>query len=93
VAGSLLRLADRIDLTDQHWQVLSPILFREASTHPNIREHLRGLYFTLMELTEAVLDAASARELDRDRRTAAGDTLVAVPAAPGQLQPVQQPHP
>jgi AcrR family transcriptional regulator len=78
VAGSLVRLADRIGLTDQHWQVLSAILFREASKHPDVRDHLRTLYSTLMELTEGVLDAASTRELDHGRRTAAAGTFVAV---------------
>jgi AcrR family transcriptional regulator len=43
VAGSLVRLADRIGLTGHHSQVLSAILFREASTHPDVREHLRAL--------------------------------------------------
>jgi AcrR family transcriptional regulator len=78
VAGSLLRLADRIGLTGQHWQVLNTILFREASTHPDIRDYLRTVYSTLMELTETVLDAASSRKLDHDRRTAAAGTFVAV---------------
>ena len=78
VAGSLVRLADRIGLTAHHSQVLSAILFREASTHPDIRDHLRGLYAALMELTEAVLDAASPRKLDRRQRTAAAGTFVAV---------------
>src|SRR5665647_1957530 len=54
------------------------ILFREASTHPDVRDHLRALYAALMELTEAVLDAASPRKLDRGRRTAAAGTFVAV---------------
>ena len=78
VAGSLVRLADRIGLTGHHSQVLSAILFREASTHPDVRDHLRALYAVLMELTEAVLDAASPRKLDGDRRTAAAGTFVAV---------------
>jgi len=78
VAGSLVRLADRIGLTGHHSQMLSAILFREASTHPDVRDHLRALYAVLMELTEAVLDAASPRKLDRERRTAAAGTFVAV---------------
>ena len=78
VAGSLLRLADRIGLTGHNWQVLNTILFREAGTHPDIRGYLRSVYSTLMELTETVLDAASSRKLDRDRRTAAAGTFVAV---------------
>ena len=78
VAGSLVRLADRIGLTGRHSQVLSAILYREASTHPDIRDHLRALHLALMELTEAVLDAASPRKLDRGRRKAAAGTFVAV---------------
>jgi AcrR family transcriptional regulator len=78
MAGSLVRLADRIGLTGRHSQVLSAILFREASTHPDVREHLHALYAALMELTEAVLDAASPRKLDHDRRAAAAGTFVAV---------------
>jgi AcrR family transcriptional regulator len=78
VAGSLVRLADRIGLTGYHSQVLSAILFREAGTHPDVRDHLRALYAALMELTEAVLDAASPRKLDRRGRKAAAGTFVAV---------------
>lgn len=54
------------------------ILFREASTHADVRDHLRGLCCVLMELTEAVLDAASTQKLDHARRTAAAGTFVAV---------------
>jgi len=78
VAGSLVRLADRIGLTGHHSPVLNAILFREASTHPDVRDHLHALYAVLMELTEVVLDAASPRKLDRDRRDAAAGTFVAV---------------
>lgn len=78
VAGSLVRLADKIGLTGRHSQVLSAILFREASTHPDVRDHLCALYAALMELTEAVLDAASPRKLTPGRRSAAAGTFVAV---------------
>jgi AcrR family transcriptional regulator len=78
MAGSLVRLADRIDLSRHHSKVLSAILFREASTHPDVREHVRALHAGLTELTEAVLDAASPRKLDHRRRTAAAGTFVAV---------------
>lgn len=78
VAGSLVRLADRIGLTRHHSQVLSAILFREASTHPDVRDHLRALHGALMDLTEAVLDAASPIKLDKGRRHAAAGTFVAV---------------
>ena len=78
VAGSLVRLADRIGLTSHHREVLSAILFREASTHPDVREHLGALHTALMDVTEEVLDAASPRALDRGRRRAAAGTFVAV---------------
>lgn len=78
VAGSLVRLADTIGLTGHHSQVLSAILFREASTHPDVRDHIGALYFALMEMTEAVLDAASLRRLDGGRRKAVAGTFVAV---------------
>jgi AcrR family transcriptional regulator len=78
LAGSLVRLADRVGLTGHHWQVISTILFREASTHPDVRDHLRALHSALMDLTEAVLDAASPRTLDHRRRKAAAGTFVAV---------------
>jgi len=78
LAGSLVRLADRIGLTRHHSQVLSAILFREASTHPDVREYLHALHAALMDLTEAVLDAASPRVLDDRRRNAAAGTFVAV---------------
>ncbi|MEO8517755.1 MAG: helix-turn-helix domain-containing protein [Dermatophilaceae bacterium] len=78
LAGSLLRLADRIGLTRHHSQVLSEILFREASTHPYVRDHIDALHKALMDVTETVLDAASPRQLDRMRRRAAAGTFVAV---------------
>ena len=78
LAGSLMRLADRIGLTRHHSQVLSEILFREASTHPDVRQHIGALHAALMEVTETVLDAASPRQLDRGRRKAAAATFVAV---------------
>jgi AcrR family transcriptional regulator len=78
LAGSLTRLADRIGLTRHHSQVLSAILFREASTHPDVRDHLGALHAALMDVTEAVLDAASPRTLDHRGRTAAAGTFVAV---------------
>ena len=78
MAGSLVRLADRIGLTRHHSQVLSEILFREARTHPDVRQHLVALHSALMEVTETVLDAASPRALDGGRRRAAAGTFVAV---------------
>jgi AcrR family transcriptional regulator len=78
LAGSLLRLARELDLGRHHSLVLSTILFREASTHPEVGDYLRALRDGLIELTERVLDAASPNALDKRRRSAAADTYVAV---------------
>jgi len=93
LAGSLVRLADRIGLTRHHSQVLSVILFREASTHPDVRDHLRALHTALIDLTEAVLDAASPRQLDRCRRKAAAGTFVAVLMHEASFQRFDDPLP
>src|SRR5665811_1750635 len=91
VAGSLVRLADRIGLTGHHSQVLSAILFREASTHPDVREHPGALHTSLMELTEEVLDAASPAKAG-PRSTQSGRWHVRDRAdARGQLPPFQRP--
>lgn len=78
LAGSLVRLAERIGLTRHHPDVLSDVLFREVSTHPDVGEHVRALYTALMDVTEEVMEAASPRALDRGRRKAAANTFVAV---------------
>jgi AcrR family transcriptional regulator len=91
VAGSLVRLADRIGLTSHHREVLSAILFREASTHPDVREHPGALHTSLMELTEEVLDAASPAKAG-PRSTQSGRWHVRGRAdARGQLPPFQRP--
>lgn len=54
-------------------------IFREAGTHPDVREHLRALREGLLELSEPVLDLASPRALDPNRRGHAAQTYVAVP--------------
>jgi len=77
-AGSLLRLARALGLGRHESVVLRIIIFREAATHPEVREHLRTLREGLLELTEAVLDAAVERVLDPVRRRQAAHTFVAV---------------
>jgi AcrR family transcriptional regulator len=78
VPGSLLRLAHRLDLTRHRSRVMQAILFREAQTHTDVRQHLEALHAGLLELTERVLDAASPRQLDQHRRRQAAGTYVAV---------------
>jgi AcrR family transcriptional regulator len=77
-AGSLLRLARRLDLGRHESMVLRTIIFREASTHPEVREHAGTLRAGLLELTEKVLDAAIQEPLDPQRRRQAAQTYVAV---------------
>lgn len=77
-AGSLLRLARRLGLGQHESIVLRTIIFREASTHREVRDHVGALRTGLVELTEQVLDAASHQPLEPSRRHAAAQTYVAV---------------
>ncbi len=78
VSGSLVRLARRLDLSAHESLVLRTIIFREANTHPEVREHVRALRTGLVDLTERVLDAASRTVLSPARRRDAAQTYVAV---------------
>ena len=77
-AGSLLRLARTLHLGDHESVVLRTIIFREARTHPEVRQHIAALRGELVKLTEGVLDAAVERVLDPVRRRQAAHTFVAV---------------
>lgn len=77
-AGSLWRLARRLGLGRHESVVLRTIIFREARTHPEVREHIRALRTGLLELTENVLDAALAGGVDPRWRRQAAETYVAV---------------
>jgi AcrR family transcriptional regulator len=77
-ADSLLRLARALGLADHESVVLRTIIFREAGTHPEVRQRIAALREGLLELTEAVLDAAVERVLDPVRRRQAAHTFVAV---------------
>lgn len=77
-AGSLVRLAGALGIGRHQSVVLRTIIFREAGTHPEVGEHVRALREGLLELTEAVLDAAVEKVLDPVRRRQAAHTFVAV---------------
>jgi AcrR family transcriptional regulator len=77
-AGSLLRLAHRLGLDRRESVVLRTIVFREVGTHPEVREHLRRLREGMLELTEAVLDAAVEHVIDPVLRRQAAHTFVSV---------------
>jgi fructose 1,6-bisphosphatase len=58
--------------------VLRTIIFREASTHPEVRQHIAKLRGGLVELTEAVIEAALPHVVDPVLRRQAAQTFVAV---------------
>ena len=78
IAGSLIGLAQRLNLRRSQSPVLASILFREAGTHPEVGHHLHAIHEGLVELTERVLDEAASRPLNRPRRRDAADTFVAI---------------
>jgi hypothetical protein len=78
IAGSLTRLARRLDLAGHHAVALRSIIFREAGTHREAREHAGAFRTALHELTERVLDAASPVKLNARRRREAAQIYVAV---------------
>jgi AcrR family transcriptional regulator len=91
VAGSLLRLARRLNLGEHRSEVLRTIIHREASTHPEVRDHISALRRHLQSLTEEVMDAASPHRLEPRRRRKAAQTYVAVMIADANSQQLGAP--
>jgi AcrR family transcriptional regulator len=77
-AGSLLALHRRLGLESHDSLVLRTIIFRESGTHPEVRDHLRRLRRTLVELTESALDQAVEWTLAKTLRRQAAETFVSV---------------
>jgi AcrR family transcriptional regulator len=77
-AGSLLAMHRRLGLEDHDSLVLRTIIFRESGTHPEVRDHLRQLRRSLVELTESALDQAVGRTLAKVLRRQAAETFVSV---------------
>ena len=77
-AGSLLALHRRLGLEDHDSLVLRTIIFRESGTHPEVRDHLRRLRRSLVELTESALDQAVEWTLAKTLRRQAAETFVSV---------------
>ena len=77
-AASLVAMHRRLGLEDHDSLVLRTIIFRESSTHPEVRDHLRRLRRALVELTEAALDQAVEWTLARTLRRQAAETFVSV---------------
>ena len=77
-AGSLLALHRRLGLEEHDSLVLRTIIFRESGTHPEVRDHLRRLRRSLVELTESALDQAVEWTLGKKLRRQAAETFVSV---------------
>lgn len=77
-AGSLLAMHRRLGLEDHDSLVLRTIIFRESGTHPEVRDHLRQLRRSLVELTEVALDQAVEWSVARTLRRQAAETFVSV---------------
>jgi AcrR family transcriptional regulator len=77
-ARSLVALHRRLGLETHDSLVLRTIIFRESGTHPEVRDHLRWLRRSLVELTEAALDQAVDWALAKTLRRQAAETFVSV---------------
>jgi AcrR family transcriptional regulator len=77
-ASSLLALHRRLGLDTHDSLVLRTIIFRESGTHPEVRDHLRRLRRSLVELTETALDQAVEWTLAKTLRRQAAETFVSV---------------
>lgn len=77
-ARSLLALHRRLGLDTHDSPVLRVIIFRESGTHPEVRDHLRRLRRSLVELTESALEQAVDWTLAKTLRRQAAETFVSV---------------
>lgn len=77
-AHALLDLHRRLGLDTHDSLVLRTIVFRESGTHPEVRNHLRRLRRTLVELTESALEQAVDWTLAKTLRRQAAETFVSV---------------
>ncbi|WP_424235252.1 TetR/AcrR family transcriptional regulator [Actinophytocola sp.] len=63
VAASLRRLVAELDARNRASTLLSHLLWREADTHPSVKEALQERFSTVVEQVRAVIQAASAGPL------------------------------
>ncbi|KQZ70597.1 TetR/AcrR family transcriptional regulator [Nocardioides sp. Root151] len=77
-AASLLAMHRRLGLEDHDSLVLRTIIFRESGTHPEVRDHLRKLRRSLVELTESALEQAAEWSVAAKLRRQAAETFVSV---------------
>lgn len=78
VAGSLARLARKVDIGGHESLVLRTIIFRESSTHPEVRDHVRRLRQGLVDQAQRVIDASCETNPPAALRRQAAQTFVAV---------------
>jgi AcrR family transcriptional regulator len=77
VAGTLVALAEQIDLGGQDSPVLDTIIWRETETHPEVRRRLADLYQVLFRLTRRAVIAAESMAAVHPRLDAAVQSFVA----------------
>jgi AcrR family transcriptional regulator len=79
VAASLRRLVAELDARNRASTLLSHLLWREADTHPSVKEALQARFVTVVDQVRAVIQAASTGSLPlADVNTAAGLLALAV---------------
>jgi AcrR family transcriptional regulator len=79
VAASLRRLVAELDARNRASTLLSHLLWREADTHPSVKEALQARFATVVDQVRAVIQAASMGALPlADVDTASGLLALAV---------------
>jgi len=79
VAASLRRLVAELDARNRASTLLSHLLWREADTHPSVKEALQARFTTVVDQVRVVIQAASTAALPlTDVETAAGLLALAV---------------
>ena len=63
VAASLRRLVAELDARNRASTLLSHLLWREADTHPSVKEALQARFTTVVDQVRAVIQAASSAAL------------------------------
>lgn len=79
VAASLRRLVAELDARNRASTLLSHLLWREADTHPSVKDALQARFATVVDQVRAVIQAASMGALPlADVNTASGLLALAV---------------
>jgi AcrR family transcriptional regulator len=77
VAGTLVALAEQIDLGGRDSAVLRTIIWRESETHPEVRRCLADLYSVLFRITRRAVIAARSVTAGHPRLDGAVQSFVA----------------